>query len=155
MTVDDRFVPDLKNTVLPQSSGALYATRMLGGFYFEASDLRRLDSRQALLNDICVNGIAKLLQEIYVRDPAHCHQSKRCAIFSTHDLVRIRYKASDKDLWRAVSKTDFWAKSLWIFPIHRPRECHWVLAVVHIQEAKILLYDSFAIKRNWAKDLEV
>ena len=146
---------DLKNTVLSQPSETLYSTRIFGCFDFEESDLRRLDSPHALLNDICVNGIAHFLQEIYKCDPTHYHQSQRCAIFSTHDLVRIRYKASDDNLWRAVSKIKYWEKTIWIFPIHRPQENHWVLAVVYVLEGQILLYDSLASRKHWSKDVEV
>ncbi len=155
MSSDNQLVFDFENTVLPQPSGTIYSTRTLGRFDFDESDLRRLDSPHALLNDICVNGIAHFLQEIYKCNPTHHHQSQHCAIFSTHDLVRIRYKASDDNLWRAVSKIKYWEKTIWIFPIHRPQENHWVLAVVYVLEGQILVYDSLASRKHWSKDIEV
>jgi len=141
--------------VLPQPLGTIYSMRSLGCFDFDESDLRCLDSPHAFLNDICVNSIAHFLQEIYKCDPAHHHQSQHCAIFSTHNLVRIRYKALDDNLWRAVSKIKYWEKTIWIFLIHRPQENHWVLAVVYILEGQILVYDSLASRRHWSKDIEI
>lgn len=108
-----------------------------------------------MLNDVCLNGVAAYLQNIFIRD-RECHRyTRRCALFSTHDLVRIRFKASDDELWRWLKKLQYWERDIWIIPIHRRRECHWVLAVVFHQRAEIAFYDSLAGKRLWHQDVKV
>jgi Ulp1 family protease len=125
------------------------ATKVHVGFCFRPKDLQILASRTALINDACLNGSAILLQE-------YC-QSKhagRCAILSTYDLVRIRYNCDDTNLWRHVENSSYWLKNIWILPIHRPQDVHWVLAIIHVHKHEIHIFDSFAEKRGWKKDLQ-
>ncbi|PPQ96513.1 hypothetical protein CVT26_010429 [Gymnopilus dilepis] len=100
------------------------------------------------LKDICINGLASFFQTMTAND-SECNPDYSCAIFSTHDLVRIHYKASDQDLWRSISRSQYWNASVWIIPIHRPRESHWVLAAANVLEGRIYLYDSLASMRGW------
>ncbi|KAG1887308.1 hypothetical protein F4604DRAFT_1917113 [Suillus subluteus] len=82
---------------------------------FEPRDQSFLAQPTARLNDTCINGCAALL---YSEILTNSHVQP-CAIFSTHDLPRIRYKASDEILWRNTAWTSFWDKDVWILPIHR------------------------------------
>ncbi|KAJ7251184.1 hypothetical protein B0H12DRAFT_1018887, partial [Mycena haematopus] len=78
---------------------------------------------------------------------------KRCVVLSTHDLPRVRYKASDSVLWRFLGPTQYWTKSIWLLPIHRPAEQHWVCAVIDISSTSIYFYDSLASRSGWRRDL--
>ncbi|KAF9479003.1 hypothetical protein BDN70DRAFT_807721 [Pholiota conissans] len=109
-----------------------------------ADELRILTKTNALLNSSCINGLSALLQRLFTRDPLHSAAANRCVIFSTYDLVRIDYKASDAELWRNTYRTEFWSKDTWIIPIHRQSQCHWVLAVVYLSSGRIHLFDSLA-----------
>lgn len=136
-------------------SGHHDRNRFYGSFKFEQKELQILDTRHALLNDICVNGLAALLQGLFMLDPDRGHYASRCALFSTYELNRIRYKASDTELWRNIRRTEYWTKDIWILPIHRPSEHHWVLAVIYPIRGEVYLYDSFAKKYSWGKEIMV
>lgn len=120
---------------------------------FEPKDIGILASPTALLNDTLINGCAALLySESLQVSPA----VEQYAILSTHDLPCIRYNVSDDRLWRNISWTGYWAKDVWIIPIHRPSIVgHWVLCIVHLQSKEIHLFDSFAEQRPWKSDVKV
>lgn len=82
--------------------------------------------------------------------------SQQCAILSTYELVRVRYNASDEDLWRNVRNTSYWLRDIWILPIHRtaPAE-HWVLCVIYSKTHELFVFDSFAVQKPWRQDLKV
>ncbi|KAF9233292.1 hypothetical protein BU15DRAFT_54099, partial [Melanogaster broomeanus] len=78
------------------------------------------------------------------------------AVFSTHDLMRIRYNAPDEVLWKASEQTMFWSKDVWIIPIHRPSPVgHWVLCVAHFSRKELLLFDSLSEMKPWRADVQV
>jgi len=131
------------------------STRIFERHEFEAADLARLKSPTALLNDVCLNGTAAYLWRVFCCDALYSRHATKCALFSTYDLNRIRYKASDRDLWKSVKKNEYWQKDVWIIPIHRRQQCHWVLAVVQLKKGRILFYDSLAGKKGWRQDVEV
>lgn len=120
---------------------------------FEPKDIVLLASPTALLNDSCINGCTVLLySEVVQLLPT----VKQYALFSTHDLPRIRYNAPDDVLWRNMSWTCYWAKEVWILPIHRPSNVgHWVLCVVHLRSKELHLFDSFAERKPWKSDIKV
>jgi hypothetical protein len=120
-------------------------------------DLARLSCPTAHLNDVCLNGGAIVLQEYFSCSTSLCaDKSKRCAILSTYDLVRIRYRAADNELWRNLRHTFFWTKDIWILPIHRTTPAdHWVLGIVFIHSHQLLLFDSLSSKRRWKQDVKV
>jgi Ulp1 family protease len=121
--------------------------------YFDPPDLSRFRSTR-MLNDVCINGGAALLQDHLCRNDTAAY-SHRCAILSTHDLPRVRYGALDDDLWRNLRRTSYWDKDVWILPIHRPQAVHWVLSVIDIRQHRILLFDSFAEAKPWRSDVQV
>ncbi|KAG2156682.1 uncharacterized protein EDB93DRAFT_1238950 [Suillus bovinus] len=118
---------------------------------FDARDQSFLAQPTARLNDTCINGCAALLySEILATS-----QMRPCAIFSTHDLPRIRYNASDEILWRNTAWTSFWDKDVWILPIHRPSPVgHWVLCAIYIPTKELHLFDSLAERRPWKNDVK-
>jgi ligand-binding SRPBCC domain-containing protein len=107
---------------------------------FNDEDIARLKSPTARLNDICINGGAVLLQGLLSgpSNPSSTH-SQRCAILSTFDLPRVRYKLSDHDLWRHLSRnSSYWLHDIWIIPIHRAHPVeHWVLATAHLSSLQL------------------
>lgn len=123
---------------------------------FDTRDIAILNNSTSRLNDVCINGGAALLQE-YFSLPAHpaCSHAQRCALLSTHDLVRVRYKADDADLWRNTYRSSFWLKDIWIIPIHRHSEAHWVLGVACLQTQELFLFDSLSGRRAWRQDVKV
>ncbi|KAI6034740.1 hypothetical protein BKA83DRAFT_4487730 [Pisolithus microcarpus] len=82
---------------------------------FDPKDINILASNEARLNDSCLNGSAALLYSLYL--PTHRGE---IALFSTHDLPRIHYNATDNTLWKTMSWTKYWEKLTWILPIHCP-----------------------------------
>ncbi|KAG2139317.1 hypothetical protein DEU56DRAFT_735682 [Suillus clintonianus] len=122
----------------------------MGGFpqqVFEPRDISFLASPTAYLNDVCINGCAVLLQ-IDIPNPT-------VAIFSTHDLPRIRYNAADDILWRNTSWTRYWEKDVWVIPIHRPTSVgHWVVCIIYLSRKEIHLFDSLAERKPWKHDLK-
>ncbi|KIO09804.1 hypothetical protein M404DRAFT_130054 [Pisolithus tinctorius Marx 270] len=118
---------------------------------FEANDYERLASPTARLNDTCINGCSALLYSEFQSSAA-----AQCAIFSMHDLPRIRYHAEDNVLWRNISWTRYWEKTTWILPIHRPSPIgHWVLCVIKFPSKQLLLFDSLAEQKPWKQDIKV
>ncbi|KAF8452432.1 hypothetical protein L210DRAFT_3383491, partial [Boletus edulis BED1] len=116
---------------------------------FETKDLQILASREACLNDICLNGCAALLYSTHV-----AQEPSQFAVFSTHDLLRIRYNAADEDLWRSMAHTKYWEKPIWILPIHRASSWgHWVLCSIHFDSHHLLLFDSLGETRPWKIDV--
>jgi Ulp1 family protease len=142
-------------TIVPERTTARIRTSR-DGFprqIFEPRDIQILASRTALLNDTCINGCAALLYSeiLDVYPPA-----ERYAVLSTHDLPRIQSHVSDDALWRNMSWTRYWAKDVWVLPIHRPSGVgHWVLCVVHLRSKALHLFDSFAEQQPWNNDVKV
>ncbi|KAG1724201.1 uncharacterized protein EDB91DRAFT_1239990 [Suillus paluster] len=100
----------------------------------------------SLLNDVCVNGCAVLLQ-MDMPDPS--------VVFSTHDLPRIRYNAADDMLWRNTSWTNYWAKDVWVLPIHRPSNIgQWVVCIIYLSRKELHLFDSLAERKPWKHDVK-
>jgi hypothetical protein len=92
---------------------------------------------------------------MYTCHPAFSKHTKRCAILSTFDLLRVRYNTTDDSLWRNLKKTKFWERDIWIIPIHRAKSCHWVLSVANPARREFLIFDSFASPTCWKQDLWV
>ncbi|KAH7903392.1 hypothetical protein BJ138DRAFT_1020714, partial [Hygrophoropsis aurantiaca] len=137
----------------PANASIVWALSSVDGFprqIFDTRDLAILASPTARLNDTCINGGAALLYSHFISP-----QAQRCAILSTHDLPRIRYGASDDDLWRNSSWTSYWTKDVWIIPIHRPLPVgHWVLCTAYFSTRKLYLFDSFAEEIPWGNDIK-
>ncbi|KAF8123629.1 hypothetical protein EV363DRAFT_1403865 [Boletus edulis] len=78
------------------------------------------------------------------------------AVFSTHHLTHIRYRAtSDHVLWKSTAYTKFWTKSTWIISIHRPLSAHWVLCIARVSRRELQLFDSLGEPKPWRSDIEV
>lgn len=109
-----------------------------------------------MLNDQCINGGALLLQDLISRQQTDDAHTITCTILSTYDLPRILRNAPDGEIWRNTKRTLFWSTRIWILPIHRPKESHWVLAIIKLDSCEIFLYDSLAgTRRAWTADVQV
>ena len=118
---------------------------------FTPKDIARLASPSARLNDCCINGCAALLYHQNIMLAAN-----KFALLSTHELVRIRFDASDDILWRNIAGTLYWQKDVWVLPIHRNLPCeHWVLCVIYPREGKLYLFDSLNGEKEWEMDITV
>ncbi|KAG1879476.1 hypothetical protein C8R48DRAFT_767734 [Suillus tomentosus] len=114
---------------------------------FEPRDISFLASPTAFLNDVCINGCAVLLQMDMPNSDV--------AIFSTFDLPRIRYHATDDMLWRNTRWTCYWEKDVWVLPIHRPAHVgHWVVCVIYLSTKELRLFDSLAERKPWKHDVK-
>jgi len=82
--------------------------------------------------------------------------AQRCAVLSTHDLPRVRHNATDDTILQNTLWTQYWEKDVWILPIHRP-SCigHWVVCTVDFAFKRLSLFDSFAERKPWKKDIQV
>ncbi|KIK13146.1 hypothetical protein PISMIDRAFT_18201 [Pisolithus microcarpus 441] len=81
------------NSLIVESNTTTHIRPPADGFpqlMFDSKDTEILASNEARLNDTCLNGSAVLLYSLYF--PIH-HGD--IALFSTHDIPRIRYNATD------------------------------------------------------------
>ncbi|KAF8120229.1 hypothetical protein EV363DRAFT_1191626 [Boletus edulis] len=116
---------------------------------FDSLDISRLASPTACINDVCINGCIPLLFSALSIPMTHDF-----AVFSTHHLTHIRYRASDHVLWKSTAYTKFWTKSTWIIPIHRPLSAHWVLCIARVSRRELQLFDSLGEPKPWRSDIE-
>lgn len=126
-------------------------------FQFDPPDIDRLRSSTAMLNDVCINSTAALLQQLWSQHGNVSEQySRRCAIFSTFDLIMVRYNCPLKDIYRRTAKIQYWNKDIWILPIHRAAPAaHWVLCVIYIRSQEFFFFDSLADESLWKREMHV
>ncbi|KAJ7770401.1 hypothetical protein B0H14DRAFT_2632553 [Mycena olivaceomarginata] len=103
-------------------------------------DLDRLRSPASRLNGEILNGAAAALLNLF-DGPTSLHNSgaSRCALLNTYDLHRTR---------------GYWEKPVWIIPVHRPKEEHWVLVVAAVQENRLFFFDSLGLRSGWRQDMQ-
>ncbi|KAF9457042.1 hypothetical protein BDZ94DRAFT_1176434 [Collybia nuda] len=128
----------------------------LGIIAFSVDDIAIMENPTAWLNDTCINGIARYLHATlsHATSPVSRYSSQ-CALFSTFDLLMIRYNASDEEIWRRTRKLEYWSKDVWILPIHRRTPKHWVVCTIHLSSRKLYLFDSFAARAPWKHEIQV
>ncbi|KAJ7583725.1 hypothetical protein C8J56DRAFT_1094564 [Mycena floridula] len=112
---------------------------------FDRRDLVPLTDKLPLTSG-SVNGLLALLQTISAG-------GNNVAVFSSF-ILEYGARRSNDILWRQAKDTEFWHKDIWILPVHRLDEFHWVLAVLVPRTRTILLFDSFGSgPRSWRQDL--
>lgn len=161
MSIDRNTLPLLRsvqylNTALFNSLSE-DSPRAVGRFSMYPDSICLLRNPIAWLDDVCINACASLLQNFFSAPQLpSCEASRSCAIFSTHDLVRVREDTPDEYFWRQVNATQYWKKPTWIIPIHRPSpESHWVLCIARPHVHVLFLFDSFGHQGSWTRDVEV
>ncbi|KAJ6494212.1 hypothetical protein C8R45DRAFT_824346 [Mycena sanguinolenta] len=121
-------------------------------------DLQRIATPTGRLNSFGLNGVAAALQS-FIGHSTHGNiagtvpTAAACAVLSTYDLTRVRYKAADDEVWRHASPTRYWEKKLWLLPIHRPADQHWVFVAVSVPDQQLYFFDSLGERQGWRRDL--
>ncbi|KAJ7828174.1 hypothetical protein B0H13DRAFT_2437996 [Mycena leptocephala] len=157
--LDISFIPDLatRNASLQVFTGDCSHFVVRPGrrpLEITTDDLAPFIHRTGRLTGFGLNGVAASLHILFSGAFSPTKTSaNQCALFSTYDFPCAHYKGSDPDLWRLVSPTQYWEKPLWLIPIHRPEEEHWVLVVVVIPTQELFFFDSLASRGGWRKDL--
>ncbi|KAH6907830.1 hypothetical protein BKA70DRAFT_1104358 [Coprinopsis sp. MPI-PUGE-AT-0042] len=123
--------------------------------YWRPVDIATLRDPTARLNDVCMNSGAALIKSLLSASPATSRPASSCCIFSTFDLLTVRDGTLSDAVWRRTRVLEYWAKSVWILPIHRthPYE-HWVLACIQLRTGRIYLFDSLAETSHWLQDIQ-
>ncbi|KAJ7727050.1 hypothetical protein B0H14DRAFT_2410313 [Mycena olivaceomarginata] len=114
-------------------------------------DIARFQSPTGRLCGFGLNGVAAALLELFTRTG---ESARRCALFTTYDLPRVHFRCSDSELWRVISPSKYWEKNLWLIPIHRRDEQHWVFVLVDVYAERIYFFDSLG-GDNWRPDLRL
>ncbi|KIM38191.1 hypothetical protein M413DRAFT_30325 [Hebeloma cylindrosporum] len=134
MNEDVSFIDYFNSLVIAPFVGAKYAKRKYGSDWFSDPDLRRFDSPTSLLNDTCINGGAAVIQQLFSEIP-FIQILPGDAPFSPHIFCR-------KSVTRPLTKNS-------------GEICgrHWVLAVAYVRSGEVYLFDSFAGRNEWKKDI--
>ncbi|TDL19236.1 hypothetical protein BD410DRAFT_900284 [Rickenella mellea] len=111
---------------------------------FEPETLRRLAGPTAWLNDEVINGCSTILQSMFPRPST--------VIFST--FIFPLFRTGAKTLWKHVRHACYWDNNVWIIPVHREAEYHWVIATVYIDLRVIDFFDSFGEEEGMRRDSE-
>lgn len=111
--------------------------------------MARLNSPTQMLNDECVNTLGRVFLNLTGG------QKQSYALFSSF-LPTLIQNRNDEQLWNVTQKHEFWTKSVWIIPIHRAAEKHWVLSIVSHVDKTIFLFDSLSGSRSsWSENIKV
>ncbi|TFK61371.1 hypothetical protein BDN72DRAFT_743548, partial [Pluteus cervinus] len=148
---------DLKEDLHPLDWEVPEGLSALVGFkktLFCSEDIGRLKAPTSLLNDICINDGAQLLNAILSASPNCAPAVNRCAILTSWDLPRVRQNCPDDTLWRYVEGSHFWERDVWILPIHRPVEEHWVCCAIYPKRRHISLFDSLGSRQRLKDDVQ-
>lgn len=150
LRIDFKLLQVINSYVFQPPPGTLNQTRTFHDsenqrFVLEASSIQRLHHPTDWLNDDCINTCSALLSQHFC--------NPKCAILSSFLFETVQGPENDDKIWRLSKRTNYWSKSVWILPIHRQDEKHWVLCSIDLNEGRILLFDSFANERRWCRDV--
>ncbi|KAI0706515.1 hypothetical protein C8Q76DRAFT_629740 [Earliella scabrosa] len=151
---DDVGATSSDNVLSPPDSRFLaHPDRNLKDIHFAPSDLDRLRDPSAWLNDDCINGCIQLLVRCF-GTARTLHGSP--AFISSFAMAQQRSnQATDESYWRNHHTSRFWEKDVWVFPVHRPAEKHWEVAVVYFQKRRIAYFDSFGDQASWKNEIKL
>ncbi|KAF7301143.1 hypothetical protein MIND_00678700 [Mycena indigotica] len=156
MQVDTTFVHAIEQYLSSQEhSPSLHETRVIIDIHgrkqlIDVEDLARLKGPTQWLNNFCINGVATAIMKTLLTP----EDLSRSALLDTLDLHRVQYGSDDAVLWHHLAPTEYWCKPLWLIPVHRRSQQHWVLAVVSVEEKLVFFYDSFAEVEGWEADFK-
>ncbi|TFK63382.1 hypothetical protein BDN72DRAFT_775931 [Pluteus cervinus] len=122
-------------------------------FLFSPPDILRLKTPTSRLNDVCINDGARLLKAMLSALPDYA-PSLTCAILTSWELPRIRQGCPDDILWRHIEGSRFWEQDVWILPVHRPIEEHWVCCAIYPRQRHITLFDSLGSRMRLKDDVQ-
>ena len=113
--------------------------------------LSQLSHPTSQLDDDCINQCMKLLYHLFPSQHAN-----NCTHYSMYVLTNHRNPKNDNNcIWRNSKHTECWMKLIWIIPIHRPTQQHWVLCIVNRISKHIDFFDSIAQWSEWMNNIEV
>ncbi|KAJ8469462.1 hypothetical protein ONZ45_g16881 [Pleurotus djamor] len=150
LRIDSQFKTFFSSTAIHNRS-VNFPQRVIGSsrnLGFDKTDLERLMDPYGWLNAACINSLNLHLSLAIPTAPDY-------AIFDTYALVHVANKINDEAMWESISNTRFWEKTVFIIPIHRPTQSHWVLSVVRLQTRTYDVFDSFGEPTHWQSDLEL
>ncbi|KAJ7349923.1 hypothetical protein DFH08DRAFT_648893, partial [Mycena albidolilacea] len=118
--------------------------------------LDRLHAPAGRLNGEILNGTAAALLNLFDNPTSRLYtpSATGCALLNTYDLHRTRFNAPDTVLWEHLSHTRYWEKPVWVIPVHRPKEEHWVLVIAAVQENRLFFFDSLGHHTGWRQDIQ-
>ncbi|KAJ6538413.1 hypothetical protein B0H10DRAFT_1763262, partial [Mycena sp. CBHHK59/15] len=106
----------------------------------DTPDLERVQSPHGRLNNFGINGIAAALMNLFSHPSSpFAAAANSCAVLTLMTSPPLRHTKSTK----------YWEKPVWLIPIHRPAEEHWVLIVVSVTQQQLFFFDSFAAEGGW------
>ncbi|KAJ7583948.1 hypothetical protein C8J56DRAFT_789979 [Mycena floridula] len=115
---------------------------------FDKRDLDSLLHLQGKITSGSLNALAALLHKAIKSNTA-----ANTAIFPSWFLPYANSQKTDT-MWRLTQDTEFWNKDIWVFPIHRPAQEHWVLVIAIRSISCFYVFDSFAgNQQSWTADL--
>ncbi|KAF6744700.1 hypothetical protein DFP72DRAFT_1018573 [Ephemerocybe angulata] len=139
--------PELPSSVSPTPRNLYNPVSKRLHAILATDELQRLSSPSGWLNDDCVNGLAVLLHQIYL-DSDNKEYVSRFIVFSS-----LVFRKSRETVIRQCRHLPYWTRDIWILPINRPDEKHWVLAIILPLRRRIYLFDSFAHTKSWQRDI--
>ena len=117
---------------------------------FRAPALNRLRQSTEWLCDECIElGAEAILRHVGTDS---CRGDP--VIFTPFALPKHK-TGSDRSLWRLCKQSrEFWAKDVWMFPIHRDGN-HWTLVTVNWKKGRIAHFDSLNSRVAFKADIQV
>lgn len=103
---------------------------------FTGSDLRPLHSEQAQLLGGTIDGGAMLIQQIFSGSSL-----SSCAVFPNYSWQAFVGRKDNIMLWKLANRTQYWAKDVWVVPIHYQND-HWYLGIIKLSQAQVHIFDS-------------
>ncbi|KAJ7572543.1 hypothetical protein C8J56DRAFT_1008826 [Mycena floridula] len=149
---DRTLIPTLKR-LTPAPEPAVPVARRLpqvNAISLTISDIDILRTPDTWLNSGCIDTLGAWIQILVAKSSP---TAQHCAIFSTLVFPKAT-GGCDLVLWSLIRDLEYWSRDIWIIPIHRPNEHHWVLAVAIRSQMRLYLYDSFAGDlASWSDDI--
>jgi hypothetical protein len=113
--------------------------------YFTEPDIKWLETPGKMLDDACINGGALILQYVFTNlATTSSNPVNKITMLTSYDFPHIKHGASDDEIWRVANRSEYWDKGIWILPIHRAEQHHWILCAINVCNNEILTYDSLA-----------
>ena len=145
-------------TRCPPAEGPIDGTRVFHGCserglckdYIKSEDLNRLRNPSSQLNNVCVN-----LTSTVVHFNLWDDVSSKCAIMSSFIMTCIEDGANTDTVWKNTRFLSYWEHKVWLIPIHRRTQYHWMLCVVYVDEGKVHIFDSLASRESAQSILSV
>ena len=118
--------------------------------YAKSGDLDHLQNPSSRLNDVCIN-----LTSTVIHFNLWDNSSSKCAIMSSFIMTYIEDGADPDTVWKNTQYLSYWERPVWLIPIHRRTQHHWILCVIYVDEGKLDIFDSLASRETCQSILTV